>query len=162
MKRTNQAAMVWTEQCSPAGRFHIFRRHISEALGAPRDAGVAGGGHPFDVELARLPPGATNFPFHAHAAQWELYLILRGSGELRTRDSVFAITDGDSFVFPPGEAHQLKNVGSEELLSYVIADNPPADVIDYPTQKSGGSSPVAAASGFKRRITMRTKNSCRP
>ena len=48
------------------------------ALGAPRDAGVAGGGHPFDVELTKLPPGATNFPFHAHAAQWEVYLVLMG------------------------------------------------------------------------------------
>lgn len=102
MRRTNESAIAWTEQCSPAGRFHIFRRHISEALGATRDAGVAGGGHPFDVELARLPPGATNFPFHAHAAQWELYLILRGSAELRTGDSVLAVGAGDSFVFPPG------------------------------------------------------------
>ena len=35
-------------------------------------------------------------------------------------------------VFPPGEAHQLINTGSEDLVYYVIADNPQADVVFYP------------------------------
>jgi uncharacterized cupin superfamily protein len=135
MKHAKQSAIEWVEQRSPAGRFHIFRRHISEALGAPRDAGVAGGGHPFDVELSRLPRGATNFPFHAHAAQWELYLVLSGSGELRAGDTVTAVTAGDVFVCPPGEPHQLKNTGTEDLVYYVVADNPPADVINYPDSR---------------------------
>ncbi len=132
MKHVQQAKLAWVEQRSPRGRFQIFRRHISEALGAPRDAGVAGGGHPFDVELSRLPPGATNFPFHAHAAQWELYLVVSGSGELRAGDTRTPVTAGDSFVCPPGEPHQIKNTGTEDLIYYVIADNPPADVINYP------------------------------
>jgi uncharacterized cupin superfamily protein len=132
MKHAKESTMKWVEQRSPRGRFRIFRRHISEALGAPRDAGVAGGGHPFDVELARLPAGATNFPFHAHAAQWEVYIIIGGSGELRAGDTVVSVTAGDSFVCPPGEPHQLKNTGTADLLYYVIADNPPADVITYP------------------------------
>jgi uncharacterized cupin superfamily protein len=132
MKHINEAALRWVEQRSPAGRFHLFRRHISEALGALRDAGLARGGHPFEVELSRLPPRATNFPYHAHAAQWELYLIQSGSGELRAGDFVLTVGAGDAFVFPPGEAHQLKNSGTEDLVYYVIADNPPADVISYP------------------------------
>jgi len=132
MKYANESDIKCVEQRSPRGRFHLFRRHISEALGAPRDAGVAGGGHPFDVELARLPPGATNFPFHAHAGQWELYLVLKGKGEVRAGDSTRMVTAGDNFIFPPGEPHQLKNTGSEDLVYYVIADNPPADVITYP------------------------------
>jgi uncharacterized cupin superfamily protein len=133
MKHAKESAIIkWVEQRSPRGRFHLFRRHISEALGAPRDAGLARGGHPFDVELTRVPPGATNFPFHAHAAQWEVYLILSGSGELRAGEGVTVVIAGDAFVCPPGEAHQLKNVGTEDLVYYVIADNPPADVINYP------------------------------
>lgn len=132
MNLANESDIAWAEQRSPGGRFHLFRRHISQALGAPRDAGVACGGHPFDVEQTRLPPGATNFPFHAHAAQWELYLILSGTGELRTTAGVTPVTAGDSFVCPPGEAHQLKNTGPVDLIYYLIADNPPADVIEYP------------------------------
>src|SRR6516164_4870385 len=90
MKHAKKSAIKLVEERSPRGRFHLFRRHISEALGAPRDAGVAGGGHPFDVELTKLPPGATNFPFHAHAAQWEVYLVLSGSGQLRAGDTLAA------------------------------------------------------------------------
>lgn len=132
MKPVNQSAIEWVEQRSPRGRFHIFRRHISQALGAPRDAGVACGGHPFEVELSRLPPGATNFPFHTHAAQWELYIVLSGCGELRAGDAVLAVTAGDTFVCPPGEPHQLRNTGPDDLLFYIVADNPPVDVIHYP------------------------------
>lgn len=132
MKHVNESAIKWIEQRSPQGRFHLFRRHISEALGAPRDAGVAGGGHPFDVELTKVPPGATNFPFHTHAAQWELYLILSGTGELRSGDTITTVTGGDTFICPPEEAHQIKNTGTDDLVYYVIADNPPADVIYYP------------------------------
>jgi uncharacterized cupin superfamily protein len=132
MNHVQASQLKWVEQRSPRGRFHLFRAHISESLGAPRDAGVAAGGHPFDVEMTRLPPGATNFPCHAHAAQWEVYLILRGTGEMRTGDKVTPVAPGDSLVCPPGEAHQLKNVGEEDLVYYVIADNPPADVITYP------------------------------
>src|SRR5215510_10211711 len=99
MKHAKESAIKWVEERSPRGRFHLFRHHISEALGAPRDAGVAGGGHPFDVELARLRPGAINFPFHAHAAQWELYLVLKGKGELRSLDTTRTVTAGDNFIF---------------------------------------------------------------
>jgi uncharacterized cupin superfamily protein len=135
MKLANESKIAWVEQRSPRGRFHLFRRHISLALGAPRDAGIVGGGHPFDIEQAKLPPGATNFPFHAHAAQWEVYLVLSGSGELRAGDTTTPINTGDAFVCPPGEAHQLKNTGKSDLVYYVIADNPPADVINYPDSK---------------------------
>jgi uncharacterized cupin superfamily protein len=132
MKHARESEIPWIERRSPRGRFHLFRRHISQALGAPFDKGVSGGGHPFDVELARLPPGATNFPFHAHAAQWELYLIRSGSGQLRTSETTVPIMAGDAVICTPGDAHQLKNTGSEDLLYYVIADHPQADVGFYP------------------------------
>jgi uncharacterized cupin superfamily protein len=132
MQIVNQSGVPWEERRSPKGRFHLFRRHLSEPMGAPRGAGVAGGGHPFDVEMTRLAPGAANFPLHAHSAQWELYIILSGSGEVRAGDTATAITAGDVLMCPPGEAHQLRNTGQEELIYYVIADNPPADVGYYP------------------------------
>ncbi len=132
MKHTNESEIPCVERRSPGGRFHLFRRHISQALGAPADAPPANGGHPFDVELTKLPPGATNFPFHFHAAQWEFYLIRSGSGELRTSDGMVPIKTGDAFICPPGDAHQIKNTGSEDLVYYVIADNQSADVGYYP------------------------------
>jgi uncharacterized cupin superfamily protein len=132
MKHANESEIPWDERRSPKGRFHIFRRYISQTLGAPPDAGVERGGHPFEVELARLPAGTTNFPFHSHSAQWELYLVQSGSGELRTSDGTMPIASGDAFVCPPGDAHQITNTGKEDLLYYVIADNPPVEVNFYP------------------------------
>lgn len=132
MKPVNVSSLEWEELRSPKGRYHVFRRHLSLAHGAPRDAGVAGGGHPFDMEMVKLPPGAANCPFHAHAAQWEAYLILSGTGEVRTSETRHPVAAGDTFVCPPGEPHQMINTGTDDLLYYVIADNPPADVIEYP------------------------------
>jgi uncharacterized cupin superfamily protein len=130
-----QSDIPWVERRSPQGKYHLFRRHLSEALGAPRDATPAAGGHPFDVEMTKLPPGATNFPYHAHATQWEMYIILSGSGELRSDDERVPVTAGDAFICPPGNAHQLRNSGTEDLVYYVIADNPPAEVGYYPDSK---------------------------
>lgn len=60
MNKTNQNQIEWIETKSPKGRFHLFRHHISLALDGKKDAGIWGGGHPFDLELTRVPAGAAN------------------------------------------------------------------------------------------------------
>ena len=132
MKLLNQNQLAWTEQKSPKGRFHIYRRELTLALGGKKDTGTWGGGHPFDLELSRVPPGAINWPFHGHAAQWELFIIVSGQGELRTSESTTPLHPGDCISFSPGEPHQIRNTGTEDLLYYVVADNPPADITHYP------------------------------
>jgi uncharacterized cupin superfamily protein len=42
---------------------------------------------------------------------------------------------GDSFMFPPGEAHQIINHASEDLVYYVIADNPIGECCYYPDSR---------------------------
>jgi len=39
---------------------------------------------------------------------------------------------GDAFVFGPDEPHQLSNSGQEDLVYYVIADNPIGESNYYP------------------------------
>jgi uncharacterized cupin superfamily protein len=132
VNKTNQNQIAWLEIKSPKGKYHLFRRHISLVLGGKKDTGTWGGGHPFDLELTRIPPGATNWPYHAHAAQWELYVVLSGRGLVRTPEGESEIVAGDCFACPPGEPHQIRNPGEEDLVYYVIADNPPVDVSQYP------------------------------
>ena len=132
MHQTNQDDLPWTEQSSPSGKFCVHRKHLSLALGGAKDVGTAGGGHPFDLELTRVPAGAANWPFHSHAAQWELFIVLSGSGQARTPEGVVAFRTGDCLLFPPGEAHQLTNTGDTDLLYYVVTDQPVADVMFYP------------------------------
>lgn len=132
MNKVNQNQLEWDEVKSPRGKFHLFRRHISLALGGKKDTGVWGGGHPFDVELTRVPPGAMNWPYHAHSAQWELYVVLSGHGRTRTPEGEGEIGPGDCFIIPPGQPHQIRNTGTEDLIFYVIADNPPVEIGEYP------------------------------
>lgn len=110
----------------------MARRSLSQAAGGQKDIGTWGGGHPFDLEIHRVPPGKINFPLHQHSAQWEAYYILTGSGKVRTQAGKEPIQAGDYLVFAPGEAHQLINNGSEDLTFLVVADQPQADVIHYP------------------------------
>ena len=132
MTRIQVEVIPWTQQNSPQGKYSLARRSLSISAGGQKDIGTWGGGHPFDLEIHRIPVGKINFPFHEHSAQWEAYYILSGSGEVRTSLGKKDIQAGDYLVFPPGEAHQLINAGFEELTFLVIADQPQADVIHYP------------------------------
>lgn len=132
MTRTNADEIPWTQQKSPQGKYTVQRRSLSGAAGGQKDVGTWGGGHPFDLEIHRVPAGKINFPLHEHAAQWEAYYILSGTGQIRTEKGKQAIQAGDYVVFPPGEAHQIINNSSEDLTFLVVADHPMADVIRYP------------------------------
>ncbi len=82
-----------------------------------------------------MPPGKCNFPYHAHSAQWELYLIIGGKGTVRHKDGTAEVLAGDAFIFGPDEPHQLTNTGTEDLIYYVIADNPIGESAYYPDSK---------------------------
>lgn len=132
MTRIQADDLPWTSQNSPKGKFSLYRRSLTLATGGLKDTGTWGGGHPFDLEIHRLPPGKADFPLHAHSAQWEAYYILSGTGQVRTEEGKEGIQTGDYLVLPPGEAHQLINTGSEDLTFLVVANNPQADIIHYP------------------------------
>ncbi len=132
----------WDDCASPGKKFRGESKALSEAVGAKRNTPTGLGGHPFDLELGRVPPGFSCYPFHSHAMQWEFYIFLSGSGTVRTIAGLTPVTAGDVVLHPPGEAHQFTNTGTEDLLYYLIADNPPLDVWHYPdSNKWGISSP---------------------
>ena len=126
---------------SPNRTFEVLRSNFTEALGAPRDGGIWSGGFPFDVEHVVVPAGKRNFPFHSHAAMWEFYWVLSGSGSLRTEAGSKPIVKGDFFVCRPNDAHQLVASPEEPLEYVVISDNVPADVIHYPDSKKWNAKP---------------------
>jgi uncharacterized cupin superfamily protein len=138
MKRVNENELPWIERTSPRGTFHRFRRDLSHAFDGAAAGPALSGPAPFEVELVRLPPGAANFPFHSHAAEWECYLILAGTGTLRAGPRRDRVGPGDCLLCPPGEAHQLVNDGADDLRYYVIANNAPADVWHYPDSDKWG------------------------
>jgi uncharacterized cupin superfamily protein len=124
--------LTWT---SPKGKFAGAGKQVSEALGRKRDSTDSSHRHPFDVEIARLPPGTTPYPYHSHSAQWEFYYVIAGTGIVRHEGGTTPIESGDAFIFKPGEAHQISNDGSEDLIIYVVANNPVGESCYYPDSK---------------------------
>jgi uncharacterized cupin superfamily protein len=117
---------------SPGRKYALFFKGVSEALGREPDSLNLSKRHPFDLEWNRVPPGKPNFPYHAHSAQWELYLIISGKGTVRHKDGRTEVMAGDAFIFRPDEPHQLINSGEEDLIFYVVADNPIGESAYYP------------------------------
>jgi uncharacterized cupin superfamily protein len=132
MKKVNLQDVPETERKSPTGKFHNFRRNISEVLGREPDSTDLLKRHPFDVALFRIPPGASLCPYHAHSAQWEIYLVVSGDGDVRDESGITSVKPGDAFLYAPGEAHQLSNTGREDFVYYVLADNPVGGSCRYP------------------------------
>lgn len=138
-RKLHPDALPWYEWTSPKKKFRGFSKELSIALGAKRDTPSGLGGHPFDLELQKLAPGESGCPFHIHSAQWELYVILRGSATVRANEERATLAAGDVVVHPPGEAHQITNASDrEELLFYLVADNPPTEFWRYPDSNKGG------------------------
>ena len=132
MKKVNLDDIPEGEQRSPNGKFHSRYKEISIALGREKDSLDLDKRHPFDLMLAHLPPGVSFCPYHAEGAQWELYLVVSGRGEVRHASGTTEVVAGDTFLFKPGEAHQLTCASEEDFVYYVVADNPIGDSCYYP------------------------------
>ena len=133
MRKVKESEVPKDIRKSPKGAFALTRQHVSLKLGGIANVGTYGGGHPFDIELTTIPAGKKNYPYHAHVSQWEYYIIISGRGRFLDNDRAWhTIEVGDHLICPPGEAHQIENDGDVDLVFYVIADNPLADVASYP------------------------------
>lgn len=132
MKKVNVSQIKEDPWQSPKGKFVVAFTGISEALGRDPSSLDLTKRWPFDLELSRMPPGKSNFPYHAHAAQWEMYLIVSGKASVRDKDGSTNVVAGDAFIFGPNEPHQITNTGDVDLVYYVIADNPIGESGYYP------------------------------
>ena len=135
MKKINSNEIEEFSWSSPKGKFAGAGRELSEALGWDPQSADARARHPFAVEILRLAPGQTPYPYHSHSAQWEFYHVISGQGTARDEDGETPIKAGDAFIYGPGEAHQLINDSSEDLVIYVVADNPIGESCFYPDSK---------------------------
>ena len=132
MRKVNTHSLGEDAWQSPKGKFAGSGKEVSEALGRVPTSTDLMERHPFDVEICRLAPGQTPCPYHSHSAQWEFYHVITGTGVVRHDKGTTAIESGDAFIFKPGEPHQITNTGKEDLLLYVVADNPIGESCHYP------------------------------
>src|SRR5438045_5131080 len=99
------------ERKSPKGKFGRVSKNISIALGREPESLDLSKRHPFDLALVRIAKGKSLCPYHAHAAESELYLVASGRGSVRDKHGTTEVGPGDAFLFQPGEAHQITHAG---------------------------------------------------
>ena len=132
MHKVNTAQIVEVTWSSPKGKFIGAGKEVSEELGRKPESTDLNERHPFDVEICGIPPGKTPYPYGSHSAQWEFYHVISGSGVVRHKDGRTPIESGDAFIFKPGEPHQIINNSTQDLILYVVADNPIGDSAYFP------------------------------
>ena len=135
MRKVNIKDIAEDSWKSPKGNFAGAGKSVSIALGRNEKSTDLAERQTFDLEILRLEPGQAPYPYHLHSAQWELYHVVSGTGEVRHQDGTTPIESGDAFLFGPDEPHQIRNTGSKDLIVYVIADNPIGESGYYPDSK---------------------------
>lgn len=93
------------------------------------------------VAIYEIPPQKSNYPYHYHEKNEEVFYIISGEGIIETPEGNKNIKQGDVIVCPPSpeSAHKLFNISKSENLIYVEFDtvNFP-DITYYPhTNKVG-------------------------
>jgi mannose-6-phosphate isomerase-like protein (cupin superfamily) len=63
---------------------------------------------------ARLPAGASTTA-HFHPVTEEIYYVLEGVGQMKVGDELQEVGPGDAIAIPPGQIHQITNVGTKLL-----------------------------------------------
>jgi len=132
MRKVNAKDVPEDSWVSPKGKFAGAGREISIALGRKPLSYDLRERHPFDLEILRIAPGKTPYPYHSHSAQWEFYYVISGEGVVRDKEGTTRIEPGDAFIFEPGQAHLMTNDGTKDLIIHVIADNPIGESVHYP------------------------------
>ena len=110
-------------QAGGNGKRFVFRhRRLGPSIGLSR----------LGCSVYVVPPGKRAFPYHAHAAIEEMFIILEGSGTLRHDGQEHAIRAGDVIAAPLGEAHQIVNTSQADLRYLAISSDEATDVVVYP------------------------------
>jgi uncharacterized cupin superfamily protein len=84
--------------------------------------GDRAGAEKLGASLYELPPGQAICPYHWHAANEELMVVVEGPVELRDREGWRSVPTGEVVAFPRGEAgaHQVRNPADATAPARVI------------------------------------------
>jgi uncharacterized cupin superfamily protein len=116
--------------------------------------GRQGGAELLGASLYEIPPGQATFPYHAHTANEEMLIVLRGRPHLRTPEGWRELTEGEVVTFRRGEegAHQVHNRGGAEVRVLVLSTMIAPEVNLYPDTgrlMAATRAPGATGEGFQ-------------
>jgi uncharacterized cupin superfamily protein len=92
------------------------------------------------ASLYEVPPGQATFPYHWHAANEELLIVLAGRPSVRTPAGWRELEEGEVVCFPRGErgAHQVANRSDRAVRFLMLSEMNAPEVNVYPdTHKVG-------------------------
>jgi uncharacterized cupin superfamily protein len=106
------------------------------------------------ASLYEIPPGQATFPYHAHAANEELLIVLEGEPSLRTPSGWRQLERGEVVSFPAGEegTHQVANRSEHPVRILLISTMAAPDVNLYPDSgklMAATRAPGAKGEGFQ-------------
>jgi uncharacterized cupin superfamily protein len=107
--------------------FAYRRARIGRQLGARK----------LGASLYEIPPGSANFPYHWHAANEELAIVVSGRPSVRTPDGWRELAEGEVVSFPAGEAgtHQFANRSDEPARVLIVSTMIAPEVNGYPDSR---------------------------
>ena len=104
-------------------------RHLQKPLG--EIAGLTKLG----FHLIEVPIGSASCALHQHFCEEECVDIFEGTGTARIGDTVLQVEAGDVVAYTAGgEAHGLRNTGSNILKCIIVGQRLDFDFVNYPEQ----------------------------
>ncbi len=105
-----------------------------------RTRNLVGGASPiqfksFCMGHVTLDPRGGQVPWH-NQEQEEVYFIVQGVGEMCLGTERVTLSAGQAAMIPPGEYHQLTNIGDEPLIMIYVY-GPAGDVAHWRQELSG-------------------------
>lgn len=113
------------DQQPPTDRYGAEVAPVGQKIGARK----------LGYNVTRIDPGKAAYPAHNHRLNEEMFLVLKGEGELRVGEARHPVRQGDVIACPPGgpeTAHQLRNTGQGPLEVLMVSTIGEADVVEYP------------------------------
>lgn len=136
MKDQEALIAVMANQVAPRAQLSIYPEPFASRMQGrvKRTLGDLFGLENFGVNLTHLLPGAGSALRHAHAKQDEFIYIVQGTPVLITNAGETPLSPGmcAGFRAGTGNAHQLVNRASEEVIYLEIGDRSAGDTVIYP------------------------------
>lgn len=122
MKRFNLHSDEWDETRDRDG-WRIKEAFVGQAIGSKL----------LGASMSEIEPGSRLWPYHAHHANEEWVIVLRGEPTLRTPEGEHVLTEGDVVAFPRGKdgAHQIINRTDATVRVLMLSSRVGPDVVDY-------------------------------
>jgi uncharacterized cupin superfamily protein len=96
--------------------------------------GAQAGAERLGATLYEVPPGNALCPYHWHAGNEEMLILLEGTATLRMPDGERELLAGDVVAFPVGEqgAHKVTNASTAPARLLIVSEMNAPDLIVYP------------------------------